>query len=771
MAGSRLTAIKDRFSITARILAGICLIVFLLSGIQVWMIHRWGTKQEQQLHEKALKGRDLLLKEAERIASNNLALARVIASMESVKEAVGLQDRERLLGIVKPIVEAVDRDTKIPIKVHFHIPPGKSFLRVWKPDKYGDDLRSFRNTVVETLSTGRSVEGIEAGRVGLAVRGVAPIFWGDKKPVGSVEVATDLTALAKLLHELKGDVNEILSIQSVETTAATSRLGRLGKFTVISPPPDRSYQREITEGFLDRTIRSRTAERRLGDTLITATVIPDYKGQPAGIYIKFIDLSRIHQAIKKNEFSASMVAVVALVLAILVSFIGLNATLKKPLSKVLSTLDEISQGHFNHWMRPEGAPEIKGLARMSNNIIYSTGQLLNALKAQAKGMLVISAHLKDTTDVVKNGAKDIDKSAEDVASASGEAAETLETVAKSTSELTEATNEIAQSVAETAKVTDEAREKAQVTQGVIQQLGDNSEKIGGIIQVISTIAEQTNLLALNATIEAARAGEAGKGFSVVANEVKELAKQTAQATGDITDMIHTIQAGTKEAVSSVEEINSIVARINDLANTIASAAEEQTATVSEIDSNVGNGAQKVRQLEVRAREMAEQANEFAMVAETVNTAQNAVSEIANQVHSISKMYHVDRDVLVQAKEAVSPKIQLIGAILAHYKWIESLRRALLTGNEPDVETDPSKCFLGEWLIAQSNYCSSGQRLFEQIGPMHEDIHHSVEEIHRLMKAGNKKEDALDIFTGKIEPVFNEMIGMLTKATKIECDEG
>lgn len=771
MAGSKFTAIKDRFSITARILAGICLIVFLLSGVQVWMIHRWGAEQERRLHEKALKGRDLLVKEAERIASNNLALARVIASMESVKEAMGLQDRERLLGIVKPIVEAVGRDTRIPIKVHFHIPPGKSFLRVWKPDKYGDDLRSFRNTVVEALTTGRSVKGIEAGRVGLAVRGVAPIFWGDKKPVGSVEVATDLASLAKVLSELKGDVNEILGIQSIEATAATSSFNRLGKFSVLSPPPDRAYQQEITEGFLDQAVRNRTAEKRLGDTLITATLIPDYKGRPAGIYVKFIDLSRIHQTIRKNEFSASMVAIVALILAILASFVGLNTTLKRPLGKVLTALDEISQGHFNHWIRSEGAPEIRELARMANNIIYSTGQLLNALKAQARGMLVISAHLKDTTDVVKKGANDIDKSAGDVASASGEAAATLDTVAKSTSELTEATNEIAQSVAETAKVTDEAREKAQITQEVIQQLGDNSEKIGGIIQVISTIAEQTNLLALNATIEAARAGEAGKGFSVVANEVKELAKQTAQATGDITNMIHTIQAGTREAVSSVEEINTIVARINDLANTIASAAEEQTATVSEIDSNVGEGAQKVRQLEIRAREMADQANEFAMVAETVNTAQAAVSEIANQVHSVSKMYLVDRNVLLQAKEAASPKIQLIGAILAHYNWIETLRSAILNGKLPDVETDPNKCFLGEWLAGQSKYCLSGQRLFEQIVPMHEKIHHGAQEIQGLMKTDGNKEDAIDIFTTQIEPMFNKMIGILTKATEIECDKG
>jgi methyl-accepting chemotaxis protein len=77
--------------------------------------------------------------------------------------------------------------------------------------------------------------------------------------------------------------------------------------------------------------------------------------------------------------------------------------------------------------------------------------------------------------------------------------------------------------------------KAQESNAIVTKLGISSQEIGDVVKVISSIAQQTNLLALNATIEAARAGEAGKGFAVVANEVKELAKQTAKATGDITN--------------------------------------------------------------------------------------------------------------------------------------------------------------------------------------------------------------------------------------------
>jgi methyl-accepting chemotaxis protein len=81
----------------------------------------------------------------------------------------------------------------------------------------------------------------------------------------------------------------------------------------------------------------------------------------------------------------------------------------------------------------------------------------------------------------------------------------------------------------------------QVSSGEVRKLGESAEKISQIIGVIQDIAEQTNLLALNATIEAARAGESGKGFAVVATEVKELAKQTANATDDIRARIEGMQ--------------------------------------------------------------------------------------------------------------------------------------------------------------------------------------------------------------------------------------
>ena len=109
----------------------------------------------------------------------------------------------------------------------------------------------------------------------------------------------------------------------------------------------------------------------------------------------------------------------------------------------------------------------------------------------------------------------------------------------------------------------------------IQKLATSSAEIGKVVQLITTIAEQTNLLALNATIESARAGEAGRGFAVVANEVKELAVETARATGEISAQVEGIRTDTESAVAAIASIEEIIGTISAHQDTISSVVEIQ----------------------------------------------------------------------------------------------------------------------------------------------------------------------------------------------------
>ena len=136
-------------------------------------------------------------------------------------------------------------------------------------------------------------------------------------------------------------------------------------------------------------------------------------------------------------------------------------------------------------------------------------------------------------------------------------------------------DELATVSAEMSSTSRNAVAAARSTAEAIEKLDASSPEIGKVVQFITTIAEQTNLLALNATIEAARAGESGRGFAVVANEVKQLASETARATGDISSKVATIRQDTSDAVSAIQEIQHIVAAVDGFQDTISAVVEQQ----------------------------------------------------------------------------------------------------------------------------------------------------------------------------------------------------
>ena len=168
----------------------------------------------------------------------------------------------------------------------------------------------------------------------------------------------------------------------------------------------------------------------------------------------------------------------------------------------------------------------------------------------------------------------------------------------------------------------------------VDGLTSHSDQINGIVRTIQTISDQTHLLALNATIEAARAGEAGTGFAVVANEVKDLARETAKATEDIARRVETIQADTAGAVTSIGQIGSIVAAINDHQMTIASAVEEQTATTNEIGRNITEAARGAGEIARNVSSVADAAQSAAQGATDTQKAARSLSEMAGRLQGL-----------------------------------------------------------------------------------------------------------------------------------------
>ena len=240
---------------------------------------------------------------------------------------------------------------------------------------------------------------------------------------------------------------------------------------------------------------------------------------------------------------------------------------------------------------------------------------IEAVNNNAQALASAAEELTATSQQMSSNSEETATQANVVAAASEQVSKNVATVATSAEEMSASVKEIAKNANEAAKVATTAVKVADETNLTVSKLGVSSVEIGKVIKVITSIAQQTNLLALNATIEAARAGEAGKGFAVVANEVKELAKQTAAATEDISQKIEAIQADTKGAVTSISQIGKVIAQINDISNTIASAVEEQSATTNEIARNASEAAKgsgeiskNITQVSVAAKSTTEGAN-------------------------------------------------------------------------------------------------------------------------------------------------------------------
>ncbi|MBF0588405.1 MAG: bacteriohemerythrin [Magnetococcales bacterium] len=211
-------------------------------------------------------------------------------------------------------------------------------------------------------------------------------------------------------------------------------------------------------------------------------------------------------------------------------------------------------------------------------------------------------------------------------------------VASSVTEMTEALMAVRARCQTASRASEQTNEHARSTLEIMEKLAGSAQEIGHTVDIINSIAEQTNMLALNASIEAAGAGEAGKGFAVVANEVKDLARQTGDATLMIRSKTNEIQEVTDEVTRANEEIFTSVERINQANQEITYSVDEQAETtrgISEAIHDVARAADEVThsalELNNAAQDVARAASEAALGTSEVAKSALEVSQAATSV--------------------------------------------------------------------------------------------------------------------------------------------
>lgn len=398
-------------------------------------------------------------------------------------------------------------------------------------------------------------------------------------------------------------------------------------------------------------------------------IVRDMIGQKQGIHDYFfkgtkklaafapVPVNKWSVALSQNEdefldaptLIRNFIALITLVTVVIVSiliFIS-SKSITNPINDTVKSLKDISEGEGDLTTRLEikTKDEVGQLSARFNDFIEKLQKMITDIK---EGIATLSSSSTEMSSIAKDLSEGSDKTSEmansvstaseemttnmnNVAAAMEQSSVNVNTVASAAEEMTSTINEIAQNAERARSITQDAVTKSDQSTQVMGQLSGAADEIGKVVETITDISEQVNLLSLNATIEAARAGEAGKGFAVVANEIKDLAKQTADASLDIKQKINSIQSTSDNSLKSIEEISQIISDVNEIVVTIATAVEEQSAATSEIAENISQASSGIKDVNTNVNQSSTVTAEITRDISEVSSSSTEVADRSGQI--------------------------------------------------------------------------------------------------------------------------------------------
>ncbi|MEO5365894.1 MAG: bacteriohemerythrin [Magnetococcus sp. WYHC-3] len=286
----------------------------------------------------------------------------------------------------------------------------------------------------------------------------------------------------------------------------------------------------------------------------------------------------------------------------------------------------------------------------------NTEQFAHSAQAVAEAVNTIAAASEQANQNVSTmaaAAEQMTANVSEVHGSLGQVNRSVGLVSTSVGELSDAARQVriqcGNAATESRRANDQAHEAAQV----MDRLQDATHEIGKVVELINAIAEQTNMLALNASIEAAGAGDTGKGFAVVANEVKALARQTAEATAGIADQMENIRRNGEESSRSAKRIAELIRRIDDANQDITIAVEGQSISLGAINRAISEVDEATTVVTRSAAELNEAAGEVARAAAEAAQGTAEIARSSSQAaHASSEMDRLGADTLALTRNAL-----------------------------------------------------------------------------------------------------------------------
>jgi methyl-accepting chemotaxis protein len=351
---------------------------------------------------------------------------------------------------------------------------------------------------------------------------------------------------------------------------------------------------------------------------------------------------------KKTASSAlwlvAMMVIGAVVLALVLGIL-ITRGIVGPLNRGVEFAETMATGDFTSELEVKQQDEVgaliaslnamgqalKGMIRQTMNGVETMASSSTELNAISGQLTAGADNTAGKANNVATAAEEMNANMSSVAAAMEEASVNVNTVASGSEEMSATVTEIAKNAENARDIVGRAVSQGKSAASKIDELGRAAREIGQVTETINAISSKTNLLALNATIEAARAGEAGKGFAVVANEIKDLAQQTATATGEIAAKIKGIQESTEATVTEINEIARINDEVDGIVGTIATAVDEQASTTQEIAENIAQTSQGITEVNEKVAQTSEVSGTIAKDIADVNESASEISNSSAQV--------------------------------------------------------------------------------------------------------------------------------------------
>lgn len=564
---NRSMSIRSRITLFAAVV--IFLIVSALSIASFWNAEKLLASSEQET--KRLVEEGIQDEFTTRLDNAKCSILSVTTNPEIAK-AMANQNREELARLVQPIFDTVKKEGFS--QMQFHLAPATSFYRAHSPKKFGDDLSSFRYTVVTANKENRIVAGLEEGVDGYGFRVVAPITY-EGKSVGTAEYGMDFgnDFLSALQEKNPGEYYiYILNTETSKVKGINENNGLLmgtGEDTFAVPKTE-------LEGLSNGSSKSFLSSDKKSNILLVP--FKDYNGEVKG-YIKAVtsrevvlaDMNSLKQWVLLMGLGALLLGVIAVYL--------LSHLITRPLEELSHNAEILAEGNLNVNLRTNYFGELEMLAIAMKRMVENTRAICSSINLAILNVEQEVGEISNSTEQSSKGSEQVAMSVSQVAVGAQKLAEATQNISNqsstinnkllifkdqmadigtSTSEVVERTeNGKAMMSNLTQKMRDFTTRVEEIRQ-TSKSLRDQTGEIRGITSIITGISDQTNLLALNAAIEAARAGEAGKGFAVVAEEVRKLAEESRLSAKHIEELIEHITRNVESSVEATDEAANLI---------------------------------------------------------------------------------------------------------------------------------------------------------------------------------------------------------------------